>query len=73
MDQPALYNVHEVTTACVYNCQPHLVAIVLGKEQAHCLAEQLTKEHEGFTFVATERNLNEPLVHFVDASFDLNN
>ena len=65
-----LYNIHEVTQACLYNCAPHLVAVVLGKEQAECLASDLNLEHEGFRFVATLRPLTEPLTHFVDSSFD---
>ena len=67
--KPALYNIHEVTSACLYNCQPHLVAVVLGKEQAECLATQLGREHESCVFVATIRDLNEPFAHFADSSF----
>jgi len=65
-----LYNIHEVKAACVYNCPPHLVAVVLGKEQAECLASDLNLEHEDFHFVATPRSLNEGMTHWVDASFD---
>ena len=65
-----LYNIHEVTVACTYNCQPHLVAVVLGKVQAETLAANLCLEHAGLMFVATPRDLNEPFTHFADASFD---
>jgi len=65
-----LYNIHEVKAACVYNCTPHLVAVVLGKEQAETLASDLNLENEGFHFVATPRSLCEPLTYWVDASFN---
>lgn len=68
--KPALYNVHEVTSACMHNCAPHLVAVVLGKEPAETLAATLNIEHTGCLFVATLRDLNEPFTHFADASFD---
>ena len=64
-----LYNIHEVTQACLYGCAPHLVAVVLGQQQAECLAAQLTTENEGFAFIASLRPLTEPLTHWVDASF----
>lgn len=66
-----LYNIHETTQAELYNCDLHLVAIVLGKEQAECLVEQLNTEHAPFRFVASDRSLFEPFVHFQDSSFAL--
>ena len=66
-----LYNIHETSQAELYNCEPHLVAVVLGKAQAECLVEQLNTEHAPFRFAASERSMFEPFVHFQDSSFAL--
>ena len=66
-----LYNIHETTVSEIYKCEPHLVAVVLGREQAECLAEQLNSAHPPFRFSVSERSLFEPFVHFQDASFSL--
>ena len=47
-----------------------LVAVVLGKQQAEALAAQLTSDYPHCKpFTASERNANDSLTHWVDASF----
>jgi hypothetical protein len=61
-----LYNIHQILGEPYID---HLVAVVLGKTQAECLADQLSAQNPGCTFVASIRPDTEPLTHWVDSSF----